>query len=57
MYQEFPKVLYRADEHKIVFDAEEEKQVAALGYTLTQGEPVKTRKPRKAKDDHSTPDR
>jgi hypothetical protein len=52
MFQEYPKALYRLDEHEIVFDADEEKQLIDLGYTLTQGEPLKRK--RKAKDDNST---
>lgn len=57
MFHEFPKVLYRADEHKVVFDAAEEKQFIALGYTLTFGEPQeKAKRTRKVKDDNSIAD-
>ena len=57
MFQEFPKVLYRGEEHKVVFDAQEEKQFLALGYALTYGEPQeKAKRTRKVKNDNSTPD-
>ena len=56
MFQEFPKALYKSlEDYVVVKDKAEEDEKRKEGFA-SLNEPVKTRKPRKAKDDNSTPD-
>lgn len=55
MYQEYPKALYKSlDDYVVVKDKADEDDKRKQGFASLN---EKTRKPRKAKDDHSTPDR
>lgn len=50
MFQEYPKCLYRGEEHVVVFSAEEEEDKAQEGYGVSQEkaqEPAKRKPGRK----------